>query len=148
MATDEVRFYGMQPSLWYQVMFILSTQLIGYTFAGLSRQWLVDPSSMIWPSVLVNCALFQVLHPKANEDTARLDLPSNDIVYGPSRTKFFFILFLVGFVWALFPSFFVPALSYFSIITWFAPKNVVLNTIFGTRSGMGLLPITFDWAQV
>ena len=58
----------------------------------------------------------------------------------------------------------MPALSYFSVMTWFAPKNVVvanlvnlsksnlagkrLRIYFGVSSGLGLFPLTFDWAQI
>jgi hypothetical protein len=42
----------------------------------------------------------------------------------------------------------MPALSYFSVITWFAPKNVVVANLFGVASGLGLFPMTFDWAQI
>ncbi|CCG81759.1 Uncharacterized oligopeptide transporter C29B12.10c [Taphrina deformans PYCC 5710] len=151
VLTEQIKFYGMTPSIWYQILFILSTQVIGYAFAGLTRQWLVEPSSMIWPSVLVNCALFQVLHPGTDKPSTPSEsegVSMQNVVAGPSRTRFFFLLFVAGFIWALFPSFFIPALSYFSIATWFAPKNILINTILGSRSGLGLLPLTFDWAQV
>jgi hypothetical protein len=42
----------------------------------------------------------------------------------------------------------MPALSYFNAVTWFAPDNVVVSNLFGVRSGLGMLPITFDWAQI
>ncbi|PTB80527.1 hypothetical protein M440DRAFT_1388781 [Trichoderma longibrachiatum ATCC 18648] len=42
----------------------------------------------------------------------------------------------------------MPALSYFNVITWFAPKSVVLANLFGVSSGLGLFPMTFDWAQI
>lgn len=152
VLTEQIKFYGMTPSLWYQVLFILSTQVIGYTFAGLARQWLVEPSSMIWPSVLVNCALFQVLHPnaKGNMDAVSTDDSSSAevVVNGPSRTKFFFLLFSAALLWAFVPSFFVPALSYFSVFSWIFPRSTLINTVLGVKSGMGILPFTFDWAQV
>lgn len=154
VLTEQIKFYGMKPSFLYQVLFILSTQVIGYTFAGLTRQWLVYPSSMIWPSTLVNCALFQVLHPQASgsDDTADIDdsesVNTTDTVPGPSRTRFFFILFSLAFVWAFIPSFFFPAFSYFGIFTWFAPKNLIVNTVLGAKSGLGIFPFTLDWAQV
>lgn len=153
VLTEQIKFYGMTPSLWYQILFILSTQVIGYTFAGLTRHWLVEPSSMIWPATLVNCALFQVLHPKAYINSTALEDDVADtfdsvVVPGPSRTRFFFVLFGIGFLWAFFPSFFVPALSYFSVFTWLMPRNTVMNVVLGAKSGLGILPFTFDWAQV
>lgn len=152
VLTEQIKFYGMQPSMGFQILFILSTQVIGYTFAGLSRDMLVKPSAMIWPAVLVNCALFQVLHPKAkggDEDVTMEDEDSSaSFVPGPSRARFFFILFSIAFIWAFFPSFFVPALSYFSFASWLAPKNVLVNTLLGAKSGLGVIPLTLDWAQI
>ncbi|EOD46278.1 putative sexual differentiation process protein isp4 protein [Neofusicoccum parvum UCRNP2] len=34
------------------------------------------------------------------------------------------------------------------VITWFAPKNVVVANLFGVASGLGLFPMTFDWSQI
>lgn len=113
---------------------------------------LVKPSAMIWPSVLVNCALFQVLHPKATQGdevvTINDAVSNTSFVPGPSRARFFFILFTIAFIWAFIPSFFFPALSYFSVASWIAPQNVLINTLLGTKSGLGIIPITFDWAQI
>ena len=46
------------------------------------------------------------------------------------------------------PGLLAPCLSYFNVITWFAPKNVVVANLFGVASGLGLFPLTFDWAQI
>lgn len=54
------------------------------------------------------------------------------------------IAFSIFFIWYWFPDFIFPALSYFTWICWIAPKNAVVNQIFGMKSGIGLLPITYD----
>lgn len=54
------------------------------------------------------------------------------------------IAFSISFVWYWFPDFLFPALSYFTWVCWIAPKNAVVNQIFGMKSGLGLLPFTFD----
>lgn len=51
----------------YQILLTLSTQILGYTFAGLTRQWLVRPSSMIWPGTLMSTAMFTTLHGEENK---------------------------------------------------------------------------------
>ncbi|KAF9455137.1 OPT-domain-containing protein, partial [Macrolepiota fuliginosa MF-IS2] len=65
-ATDVILtqrvFYGQQLSFGYQIMITLSSQLIGYSMAGILRQFVVWPSSMIWPGALVSSALFNTLH--------------------------------------------------------------------------------------
>lgn len=52
--------------------------------------------------------------------------------------------FCISFVWYWFPDFIFPALGYFSWVCWIAPNNAVVNQVFGMKSGMGLLPFTFD----
>lgn len=54
------------------------------------------------------------------------------------------IAFSAAFVWYWFPDFIFPALSYFTWVCWTAPRNPVVNQIFGMKSGIGLLPFTFD----
>lgn len=51
----------------YQILLTLSTQILGYTFAGLTRQWLVYPGSMIWPGTLMSTAMFTTLHGEENK---------------------------------------------------------------------------------
>jgi hypothetical protein len=43
----------------------MSTQLIGFSMAGICNRFLVTPPSMIWPSILVLAAIFNTLHSKA-----------------------------------------------------------------------------------
>ncbi|TVY82379.1 Glutathione transporter, partial [Lachnellula suecica] len=53
-----------------------------------------------------------------------------------------------GFVWYWFPGFIFTALSTFAFICWAAPNNIVVNNLFGMSTGLGLMPITFDWSQI
>lgn len=39
------------------------------------------------------------------------------------------VVFAGGFMWYFVPGLLMPALSYFSVITWFAPKNVVVANL-------------------
>jgi OPT oligopeptide transporter protein len=58
----------------------------------------------------------------------------------------------VNFLGSSSPSFteryFLTGLSYFTVACWIAPQNPVVNQIFGGFSGLGLLPITFDWTVI
>lgn len=55
-------WYGRQIGPWFNILFILSTQLTGFTFAGLCRRFVVWPASMIWPSVLVAATSLNTFH--------------------------------------------------------------------------------------
>ncbi|KAG6888761.1 hypothetical protein C0992_007552 [Termitomyces sp. T32_za158] len=107
-ATDVILtqkiFYGQQVSYAYQIMLVLSTQIFGFSFGGLVRQFVVWPSNMIWPGTLVNCALFNTLHNHWGK-RERGHIP---------RERFFFIALACSFVWYWVPGFLFTALSVFT----------------------------------
>ncbi|KAJ4382102.1 hypothetical protein N0V86_002431 [Didymella sp. IMI 355093] len=139
VIVEQVKFYHQDLGIMYQVLLILSTQILGYSLAGLTRRYLVRPSGMIWPSTLVSTAMFTALHKDENK-------PADGWTISPR--KFFTRVFSGSVAFYFLPGLLFPALSYFSVITWFAPKNVVVANLFGVSSGLGLFPVTFDWAQI
>ncbi len=139
VIVEQTHFYKQEVTLTYQILLILSTQIIGYAFAGLSRRFLVRPGGMIWPSTLMSAAMFNTLHKDENKTANGWTM---------TRWKFFFIVWLGAFGFYFLPGLLFPALSYFSVITWIWPKNVVVANLFGVASGLGLFPVTFDWAQI
>jgi OPT family small oligopeptide transporter len=130
--------YGQNLSFGYQVLLVLGTQVIGFSFAGLLRQFLVFPQSMIWPSALVNSVLFHTLHRNyGKRETKHI-----------SREKFFCIALACSFLWYWIPGYLFTALSVFNWVCWIAPSNVVVNTLFGTSTGLGMGLLTFDWSMI
>lgn len=130
-------FYGQVVPLPYQILLALGSQVVGFALGGLMRQFVVWPPSMIWPGALVNAALFNALH-KTHDNTSR----------HISRQRFFFIALACSFVWYWVPGYLFTGLSMFNWICWIAPNNVVLNTLFGTSTGLGMSILTFDWSMV
>lgn len=49
-----------------------------------------------------------------------------------SRSRFFAYVFAGSFAFYFLPGLLIPALSNFSVITWFAPNNVVLANLVST----------------
>jgi OPT family oligopeptide transporter len=139
VIVEQTHFYNQKVGITYQLLLILSTQILGYTFAGLTRRFLVRPGGMIWPGTLMSAAMFTTLHKEENTIANGWKI---------TRWKFFFIVWVSAFLFYFLPGLLMPALSYFSVITWFAPKNVVVANLFGVASGLGLFPVTFDWAQI
>jgi OPT family small oligopeptide transporter len=139
VIVEQTQFYKQEASITYQLLLTLSTQILGYTFAGLTRRFLVRPSGMIWPGTLMSAAMFTTLHKEENKEANGWTI---------SRWKFFYVVCLSAFLFYFLPGLLMPALSYFNVITWFAPDNVVVANLFGVVSGLGLFPLTFDWAQV
>ncbi|KFA61913.1 hypothetical protein S40285_02836 [Stachybotrys chlorohalonatus IBT 40285] len=139
VIVEQTQFYNQEAPILYQLLLTISTQILGYGFAGLTRHFLVHPSGMIWPGTLMSAAMFSTLHKQDNK-------PANG--WTISRWKFFYIIWIGSFLFYFLPGLLMPALSYFNVVTWFAPKNVVVANLFGVVSGLGFFPLTFDWAQV
>lgn len=142
-ATDVIveqhKFYKQDVPISYQLLLTISTQILGYAFAGLTRRYLVRPAAMIWPGTLMSTAMFTTMHKNENDKANGWTI---------SRYRFFVFVWAGAFAWYFLPGLLMPALSYFSVLTWFAPRNVVVANLFGVASGLGLFPMTFDWAQI
>lgn len=143
-ATDIIAvqrvLYKQKYNFSYQWFLVMSTQLMGFSAGGMARRFLVSPPSMIWPSTLVSCAMFNTLHAQQYTGAGLLG--------GISRERFFIYAFSGAFVWYFFPGYLFQALSYFSWVTWIWPENAVIAQLFGYSHGMGMSIITFDWAQI
>ncbi|KAF9004875.1 OPT oligopeptide transporter [Hymenopellis radicata] len=143
-ATDIIAvqrvYYKQQYNFSYQWFIVMSTQLIGFSIGGIARRFLVTPPSMIWPSNLVNCAMFNTLH---SQQYAGIGTRG-----GLSRERFFVYAFLGAFSWYFFPGYLFQALSYFSWVTWIRPDDAVIAQLFGYMHGMGMSVITLDWSQI
>ncbi|CDK24233.1 unnamed protein product [Kuraishia capsulata CBS 1993] len=131
--------YGVDFGWGFDLVLIWSSQCIGFAYAGMMRKILVEPSNMIWPSNLVLSTFLTNIHVNDNHTANGWQI---------SRLKFFLIIFLVSFFWYWFPGYIFKALSYFAWPTWIAPNNVVVNQVFGAYTGLGLIPLTFDWNQI
>ncbi|CAD6583618.1 MAG: hypothetical protein ASARMPRED_001375 [Alectoria sarmentosa] len=145
-ATDTLTaqrgFYGQNFGWGFNILLCITTQMMGYGLAGLFRRVLVWPAAMIWPTTLINTALFYGLHDQSKTD------PTKCNGWRISRYKYFFIVFTCSFCWYWFPGFIAPFLSVFAFAVWIRPNNVTVNQLFGGWTGVSLLPITFDWTQI
>ncbi|KAK4703366.1 hypothetical protein P7C70_g2848, partial [Phenoliferia sp. Uapishka_3] len=121
---------GANPG--YQILMTLSTQMIGFAVAGLSRRFLVYPPSMIWPQTLATVALNRSFHQEENA-------PANG--WKITRLRFFLWVFIGYSLYFVFPDAIFQALSYFN------PTNVKLALITGSVTGLGINPWTqtFDY---
>ena len=120
-------FYGEDFGRLFAVMLVLSTQCLGYAFAGTMRRFLVWPASMLWPSNLISITLFHTLHRDKEPE-----VPGWTV----SRYRWFMYCFGGMFFWYWIPGYIFTALSNFAFVTWIRPNNVVLNQIFGSFTGI------------
>ncbi|KAK4489734.1 hypothetical protein RD792_000369 [Penstemon davidsonii] len=127
------RSLGFIPAL----LVMLTTQMLGYGWAGIFRKHLVDPGEMWWPSNLVQVSLFSALHEKEKRSGGR-----------PSRTQFFLIALVCSFAYYIIPGFFFQMLTSFSWVCWLAPNSVLTQQIGSGLHGLGIGALGFDWSTV
>ncbi|KAL2883275.1 hypothetical protein SGCOL_001469 [Colletotrichum sp. CLE4] len=141
VLTEQRIFYGLKAGWGFELTVTLATILYGFALAGLCYALVVEPPGLLWPGVLGNTALNAALHTGKRED-------ETEAKWTASRYKFFMLAFIASFCWYWFPDFIFPALGYFTWVCWIAPNNAVVNQVFGMKSGIGLLPFTFDSSLV
>ncbi|EEB06617.1 glutathione transporter Pgt1 [Schizosaccharomyces japonicus yFS275] len=146
ILSAQTSFYNLEFSWGYKILLIFTSQALGYGFAGLTRRWIVYPAAMIWPQTLVSTMLFRTLHGDGVDANGTKLKPANG--WTITRYRFFTYVMVAAFIFYWFPGFIFTALSYFTFLCWIWPKSRVVNQLFGYNSGLGILPVTFDWQQV
>ena len=141
MLAQEI-FYEQKFRWGFQILITLSTQAMGLGIAGVTRRFLVWPAGMVWPATLITATVMHSLHNHAPAD------PATTNGWRIGRYKFFLLLAAATFVYEWIPQVFAPFLSLFIFATWIAPDHVLVNQILGGQTGLGLLPISFDWNTV
>ena len=131
-------FYGQAIPMAFQILLAIGSQCIGFCVSGFLCRFVVWPSDMIWPGTLPSCAFFNTLHKNySNSDKGYM-----------TRERFLWITMAVTFIWYWVPGFLFTGLSIFNWACWIAPNNVIINTLFGTTTGLGMSIFTFDWAMI
>ncbi|KAK9942889.1 hypothetical protein M0R45_008532 [Rubus argutus] len=131
------KFYIRKISFIASWLLIITTQVLGYGWAGLLRKYVVEPAHMWWPSTLVQVSLFRALHEKEEKGDQRI-----------SRAKFFLIALICSFSWYAFPGYLFTTLTNISWICWIFSKSVTAQQIGSGMRGLGVGAITLDWTAV
>lgn len=127
--------YQQEPGLGYQIALGISTSTLGYSLVGMLRPFVVSPSSMVWPTTLVDATIINMLHINFGQSDSNYML----------RWKFFLLALGCSFIWSFVPGYLWTGLSIFNWVCWIVPNDVVVNVLFGTNSGLGMSLFTFDW---
>ncbi|XP_008800083.1 oligopeptide transporter 4-like [Phoenix dactylifera] len=127
-------FYKRSISFIASWLLIVTTQVLGYGWAGLLRKYVVEPAHMWWPGTLVQVSLFRALHEK--EDSRM------------SRAKFFVIALACSFLWYAVPGFLFPTLTSISWLCWVFSKSVTAQQLGSGMRGLGIGAFTLDWSAV
>lgn len=139
-------FYKRSISYLIGLLFVLSSQTLGYGMAGVMRKFVVRPAAMIWPSNLATCALFRILHNDENEERQynETNATTTRTSRQMSRSRFFYMAFFFQFLWYWLPGYICPILSFLSLLCYIDPTNIVLSQVTGAN-GLGLGSFELDW---
>ncbi|KAG2545856.1 hypothetical protein PVAP13_9KG463266 [Panicum virgatum] len=132
-------YYKQTLSFVLALLIVLTTQILGYGWAGMLRRYLVDPAEMWWPSNLAQVSLFRALHEKEEGD---------DKSRGPSRMRFFLIVFFASFAYYALPGYLLPILTFFSWACWVWPLSITAQQVGSGYHGLGVGAFTLDWAGI
>ncbi|KAG0464604.1 hypothetical protein HPP92_018768 [Vanilla planifolia] len=129
-------YYKQSLSFVCGLFIVLTTQILGYGWAGMLRRYLVDPVEMWWPSNLAQVSLFRALH----ETDSRSK--------GLTRMQFFLILMIASFAYYTLPGYLFPVLTFFSWVCWVWPRSITAQQVGSGYHGLGLGAFTLDWAGI
>ncbi|KAL8143570.1 hypothetical protein V2J09_016602 [Rumex salicifolius] len=116
---------------------MLTTQILGFGWAGLFRKYLVGPPEMWWPANLVQVSLFRALHEKEKRGRGAI-----------SRTQFFIFVLVSSAAYCIIPSYLATIVTSVSWLCWISPKSVLVNQVGSGVSGLGVGSFGADWATI
>lgn len=113
--------------LFEALLWVMSSQFIGFGMAGIMRRFLIRPAAMLWPSCLSDVALFVGFHEKKSQNSSI------------SRFTMFWWGALGMFVYSWFPLYISPVLQSISVLCFITanPKLRFLASGWPIPSGYG-----------
>lgn len=130
-------FYHQHITFCVSFLVIITTQVLGFGWAGIFRRYLVEPAAMWWPANLVQVSLFRALHEKEERTKG-----------GLTRSQFFVISFLCSFAYYVFPGYLFQMLTSLSWICWVFPHSVLAQQLGSGLKGLGIGAIGLDWSAI
>ena len=124
-------FFGQHMSVIPSLTLLITTQVIGFGFAGLVYNLLVRPPSMVFPSALVTVSLFNTHHHDVSLKTQK-------------RMRFFLITFAGIFVYQFMRTTLIPTLSSIAVLCYFHRSRITQILSSGYK-GFGIANLSFDW---
>ncbi|XP_050268912.1 oligopeptide transporter 7 [Quercus robur] len=130
-------FYKQHITFFVSLLVIITTQVLGFGWAGIFRRYLVEPAAMWWPANLVQVSLFRALHEKEKRPKG-----------GLTRTQFFLIAFICSFAYYVFPGYLFEMLTSLSWICWIFPTSVLAQQLGSGLYGLGIATVGLDWSTI
>ncbi|XP_047340578.1 oligopeptide transporter 6-like [Impatiens glandulifera] len=130
-------YYKRSLSFLPAFLVMMTTQVLGFGWAGLFRKYLVEPVEMWWPANLVQVSLFRALHEVEERPKG-----------GLTSTQFFIITLICGFCYYTIPGYLFQMLTTVSWVCWLAPKSVLVQQLGSGLKGLGFGSFGLDWSTI
>ncbi|XP_057968973.1 oligopeptide transporter 7 [Malania oleifera] len=130
-------FYKKHITFFVSLLVVITTQVLGFGWAGIFRRYLVEPAAMWWPANLVQVSLFRALHEKEERPKG-----------GLTRIQFFLIAFICSFAYYVFPGYLFEMLTSLSWVCWAFPKLVLTQQLGSGLYGLGIAAFGLDWSTI
>ncbi|KAF9088306.1 hypothetical protein BGX27_002722 [Mortierella sp. AM989] len=130
-------FYHEQMHPLAAICLMWATIWTGYSFAAIGRNFLLYDPDLIWPSALMQTALYRTLRGEGQS----LDISRKQI-------RVFWIVLIGVFFWSFLPEYAFPFTSSLAVLCWFAPRNDTVKFISSGFGGMGFLNFTLHWSNI
>ncbi|GMJ10909.1 oligopeptide transporter 1, ARABIDOPSIS THALIANA OLIGOPEPTIDE TRANSPORTER 6 [Hibiscus trionum] len=130
-------YYKRELTFIPALLVMMTTQVLGFGWAGIFRKYLVEPGEMWWPSNLVMVSLFRALHEKEKRAKG-----------GTTLNQFFLLVMICSFAYYVLPGYVFTTLTSFSWVCWLAPKSVLVQQLGSGLEGLGIGSFGLDWATI
>ncbi|XP_077248497.1 oligopeptide transporter 7-like isoform X2 [Tasmannia lanceolata] len=137
IVTAVKAFYKKEITFFVSLLVVLTTQVLGFGWAGIFRRHLVEPAAMWWPYNLVQVSLFRALHEKEKRQKG-----------GLTRNQFFLIAFIFSFAYYVLPGYLFSMLTSLSWICWIFPTSVLAQQLGSGLYGLGVGVLGLDWSTI
>eukprot|EP00253_Pinus_taeda_P001021 PITA_01021 len=128
-------FYKKKLDFLVAFLIVMTTQILGFGWAGIFRKYLVEPAAMWWPANLVQVSL--ALHEEEERPKGSL-----------TRNQFFVIVLICSFAYYVVPGYLFPMMTSLSWICWIFPKSVLAQQLGSGLYGLGMGSIGIDWSTI
>ncbi|EOY23634.1 Oligopeptide transporter 1 isoform 2 [Theobroma cacao] len=130
-------YYKRKLTFLPALLVMITTQVLGFGWAGIFRKYLVEPGEMWWPSNLVMVSLFRALHEKEKRAKG-----------GTTLNQFFLLVLISSFAYYVLPGYLFSTLTSFSWVCWLAPKSILVQQLGSGLHGLGIGSFGIDWATI
>lgn len=128
-------FFNQQMGIIASLTLLITTQTIGFGFAGLVHDLLVKPVPMLFPGTLVTTTMFNTLHAQRSIETK-------------ARLQFFAMAFIGIFLYQFLPSMLMPTLSSLALLCLVDNRIPAFRVLSSGYKGFGFPNISLDWNAI